>query len=95
MNKHKEMPELAVISSRGQLVIPLDLRREMHIKEGSVVALSSSVSKNTIIIKKIDNPIVMEDLKMAKDVEDAWQEIETGKYNKRSKNEFLKAMKKW
>ena len=95
MAKHKELPELAVVSSRGQLVIPLNLRREMHIKEGSVVAFSSSLSKNTLIIKKIDNPIIQEDLKIAKDVEDAWQEIESGKYKKRSKDEFLRVMKKW
>ncbi len=95
MAKHKEVPKLAVVSSRGQLVIPLNLRKEMRIKEGSVVALSSSASRNTLIVKKINNPIGKEDLKIAKEVEDAWKEIKSGKSKRQSKADFLRDMKKW
>jgi len=95
MKKNKEMPEIAVVSSRGQLVIPLNIRREMNIKEGTVVALSSLPSKNTLVLKKMENPVTEEDIKAAKEIESAWQEIENGKYKKRSKEEFLKVMSKW
>ena len=59
--------ELTKISSKGQIVIPLKIRNELKIAEGSVLAIDKM--KDMIIIKKIDVDLVnqfkegLEDLK--------------------------------
>lgn len=42
------------MSSKGQLVIPQDIREEMHAQEGTVFMVVGS--KDTIILKKIITP---------------------------------------
>ena len=46
--------ETIKVSSKGQVVIPLEAREELHIKEGTVFAVV--VSKDTIILKKVETP---------------------------------------
>ena len=46
--------ETVKMSSRGQIVIPLDIREELHAKEGTVFAVVGS--KDTVILKKIEKP---------------------------------------
>ena len=95
--KHKifdEIPELVRLSSKGQLVIPQDIRKARHISEGSVFAVSSP-KEDILILKKITNPLLQEDLEILKDVEEAWEEIKRGKYKESSKKEFLNDLKLW
>ena len=42
------------MSSKGQVVIPQDVREELHVDEGTVFAVMGS--KDTIILKKISTP---------------------------------------
>lgn len=42
------------MSSKGQIVIPQDVREELHVDEGTVFAVVGS--KDTIILKKIATP---------------------------------------
>ncbi|MBD3202928.1 hypothetical protein GF327_01430 [Candidatus Woesearchaeota archaeon] len=42
------------MSSRGQVVIPQDIRDEFHMKEGTVFAVVGS--EDTVILKKISTP---------------------------------------
>jgi AbrB family looped-hinge helix DNA binding protein len=62
--------EITKISSKGQIVIPLKIRNELNIEEGSVVIIDKM--KDFIIIKKIDTNLVnqfkegLEDLKLGK-----------------------------
>ncbi len=42
------------MSSKGQLVIPQDIREEMHAEEGTVFMVVGS--KDTIVLKKIITP---------------------------------------
>jgi AbrB family looped-hinge helix DNA binding protein len=90
----KEIPELTRLSSKGQIVIPKDIRVKMKIKEGSVFAVVST-KKGMLVMKKIEDPILKEDLLLLNEVEDAWKEIEEGKYIKTNKKEFLEEMKEW
>lgn len=59
--------ELTKISSKGQIVIPLKIRNELKIEEGSVIAIEKI--KNMVVLKKIDIDLVdqfkegLEDLK--------------------------------
>lgn len=62
--------EITKISSKGQIVIPLKIRNELEIDEGSIVAIEKM--KDAIVIKKIDAELVnqfkkgLEDLKLGK-----------------------------
>jgi len=91
--KHINQIEIAKVSSKGQLVIPQDIREKMHIKEGSMFAVASM--DNTLVLKKIESPIGEEDMKTMKRVEEAWEDIENGRYRKLSKEDFLKELEAW
>ena len=54
--------ETVKMSSRGQLVIPQDMREELHAKEGTVFAIMGN--KDTIILKKIEKPSKEEFIKL-------------------------------
>ena len=93
MKKTIEIPELTKASSKGQVVIPTDIRKKLGIKEGSVFAVSAR--KDMIVLKKLDTKIKAEDLKTLKIIEEAWTDIETGRYKVYSKEAFFKELKKW
>ena len=57
----KQVPELSRVSSKGQLVIPQEIRKDLCIKEGDIFA-ATSTKHNMIILKKIENPILKKDL---------------------------------
>ena len=42
------------MSSKGQIVIPQDVREEIHVDEGTIFAVVGT--KDTIILKKITTP---------------------------------------
>ena len=48
------MPETIKMSSRGQIVIPQDIREELKASEGTIFSVVSS--KDAIILKKISVP---------------------------------------
>jgi len=93
MKKQIQIPELTKASSKGQIVIPTDIRRKMKIKEGSVFAISAK--KNILVLKKLDTNMKPEDLKTLKLLEEAWEDIEKGRYKIYSKETFFKEFKKW
>lgn len=92
-NKDLRQMELARVSSKGQLVIPRNIRETLGIKEGDFFATTSE--KDVILLKKIKSPILKEDIKILQDAEEAWKEIESGKCRTMRKEDFLKELKKW
>ena len=46
--------EFTKLSSKGQVVIPIDIRKEMGLKEGAPLAVTTN--KDTILLKKIKMP---------------------------------------
>ena len=58
--------EITKMSSKGQIVIPLKIRSEMGIKEGSVVVIEKI--DNMIVLKKIDVDLVNQFKKSLEDV---------------------------
>ena len=48
------MPETIKMSSRGQIVIPQDIREEIKASEGTIFSVVSS--KDAIILKKVSVP---------------------------------------
>ena len=91
--EHFEIPELTRASSKGQIVIPTDVRKRLNIKEGSVFAVTSK--KDMIVLKKLDTKMKPEDLKTLKLLEEAWEDIEKGRYKVYRTEEFFKELKKW
>ncbi len=80
-------------SSKGQIVIPTRIRKRFGIREGSVLAVAAQ--KDMIVLKKIESGLSAEDLKSLKLVEEAWKDLEEGRYSVRSKEAFFKELKEW
>lgn len=83
---------LTRISSKGQVVIPLALRKKLALKDGETLAISAE--GNIISLKKVKNPFE-DELRTLESVKNAWKEIEAGKYNKLKDKDFLKTVSKW
>jgi len=58
------------ISSKGQIVIPQEIRNELKINKGSVLAIEKI--KNLVVIKKIDNDLI-------KQFEQGLKDLKSGK----------------
>lgn len=93
MQKHIENLEIAKVSSKGQLVIPQDIRIKLGIKEGNLFAVASV--DNLLVLKKIESPVNEADMRTLKMVEDAWDDIKEGRYSVASLDEFEKQAEKW
>lgn len=91
-NEIRQM-EIAKVSSKGQLVIPRSIRERLRVKEGSMFAVASC--DNTLVLKKIESPIGEEDIKTMRIVDEAWDDIEKGKYKIASMKEFIEQAKRW
>ncbi|MCX6659099.1 MAG: AbrB/MazE/SpoVT family DNA-binding domain-containing protein [Candidatus Bathyarchaeota archaeon] len=80
-------------SSKGQIVIPVSIRKRLDIKEGSMFGVAAI--KDMIVLKKLDIRMKPEDLKALKLIEEAWEDMETGRYKTYSKKAFFEELKKW
>jgi AbrB family looped-hinge helix DNA binding protein len=85
--------ELTKMSSKGQIVLPKDVRTKLKIKKGAFFAMEAT--DKVILLKKIDNPILKEDIETLQSVKKAWKEIEEGKFRRMSKEAFLKELATW
>ena len=84
---------LTKMSSKGQIVIPSELRK--NIKEGEQFLIIKN--NHQLVLKKTSelNKNLKEDLEFARRTEKAWKEYEQGKFKKMSFDEFLAEAKKW
>ena len=74
-------------------MIPSIVRRQLGIKRGSVFAVTAR--KDMIVLKKLETGMKPEDLRTLKLIEEAWQDIEEGRYKIYSRKAFFKQFKKW
>ena len=82
---------IAKVSTKGQIVIPSGLRKEIHVGDEFLI-----VKDDERIILKSMNSIaegLKDDLIFAERVEKAWQEHDRGKFIKKSKKDFLEALR--
>jgi len=93
MKNEIEIPELTKLSSKGQIVIPTDIRKRLNVKEGSVFAVTTK--KDMIVMKKLETKMKPEDLKTLKLIEEAWKDIEEGRYKSATPDRFFKELAKW
>lgn len=81
------------ISSKGQVVIPQEMRE--NLKEGDKLIVIKSDGQ--IILKKMEDfdKNLEKDLEFARRTEEAWRRIEAGRGIEMDFDEFIKKMKKW
>jgi len=80
------------ISSKGQVVIPQEMREDL--KEGDKLVIIKN--NDQIILKKVDDfsETLEEDLEFAKRTEEAWKRYEKGEFKKLPMDEFLRELEK-
>ncbi|MBT5021315.1 AbrB/MazE/SpoVT family DNA-binding domain-containing protein [Candidatus Woesearchaeota archaeon] len=89
------MVDIAItkISSKGQIVIPADMRQDL--KEGEKLVIIKNGQQ--LILKKASefDKNLEEDLEFARRTEEAWQRLEKGEFIEMDFDEAIEEMKKW
>ena len=85
--------ELTKISSKGQVVIPQDIRKKIGLIDGETLAVSTQ--DNLIVLKKMKDIMEEDDLRTLSEIKEAWKEIAEGKYKRMSSKDFLNEISKW
>ena len=81
------------ISSKGQVVIPAEMRMDLH--EGDKLILIKN-NRQLIMKKATDlDKNLKEDLEFAKRTEEAWKRYEKGQFKTMNFDDFIEEMKKW
>ena len=85
--------ETATISSKGQIVIPATMRKD--IKEGDRFLIIKD--KSSFLLKKANDldEQFKEDLEFAKKTEEAIKRMKAGKGHRMDFDDFIKEMKTW
>jgi AbrB family looped-hinge helix DNA binding protein len=84
---------LTKMSSKGQIVIPSELRED--IKEGEKLIIIKA--NHQLIVKKASelDKQLKEDLEFARRTEEAWKRYEKGEFKSMDFDDFIAEMKKW
>ena len=80
-------------SSKGQIVIPSNIRRKLKIGNGSLLAVTTQ--DDLIVLKKVSSKISPADMKTLRLIEEAWKDLDKGNYKVRSKEDFFKEYREW
>lgn len=94
-NKNKMIDiNVTRVSSKGQIVIPLDMRDSF--KEGDKIVVMKG-EEDTLILKKMNKfyEKLLDDLEFARRTEKAYEAYERGEFISMDFDEFIKEMKKW
>ena len=85
--------DITKISSKGQVVIPFEMRK--HLKKGDKLLIIKSGEQ--LILKKANDldKNLKEDLEFAKRTEEAYKRHEKGEFIKMDFDDFINEMKKW
>jgi len=81
------------MSSKGQVVIPAEMRVNLHKGDRLLVFRN----RDQIIMKNVNklDKNFNEDIEFAKKTEEAWKRLQKGKRGKMEFDEFIAEMKKW
>ena len=82
---------IAKVSTKGQIVIPISLRENIHCGDEFLMVKD----EGRFILKSMKSLAtkLKEDLIFAERVEKAWQEYDKGKFETKTKDEFLKELR--
>jgi len=84
---------ITTISSKGQIVIPLEMRKDLQ--EGDKIVVIQSGDKMIMKKAKDFEKNVEEDLEFAKRTEEALKRYEQGQFKQMGFDSFIEEMKKW
>ena len=89
------MTEIAVtkMSSKGQIVIPSEMRAGL--KEGEKLVVIKSGKQLILKRAKDFDENLVEDLEFARRTEEAYKKYEKGEFIETTFDDFLKKLKKW
>ena len=81
------------MSSKGQIVIPAEMRQEIHEGEKLIIIKNDK----QLILKKVKDleKNLADDLIFAKRTEEAWKRYEKGEFKSMESKDFLKELEKW
>lgn len=81
------------MSSKGQIVIPQEMRESINPGEKLIIIKSGK----QMIMRKMKEmeKILEEDLEFAKRTEEAWQRYDKGEFISMDSKDFLKELEKW
>lgn len=82
---------IAKVSTKGQIVIPNSLRKNIHTGDEFLIVKDDQ----RMILKNLRDMAkdLKDDLIFAERIEKAWQEHDKGKFETKSKDEFLKELR--
>ena len=85
--------ETATMSSKGQIVIPASMRKD--VKEGDRFLIIKD--KSSFLLKRADDldEKFKEDLEFSRRTEEAWKRHDAGEFKRMEFDDFIKEMKKW
>lgn len=82
--------ETTKLSTKGQIVIPEEIRKEFDVGTSFVV----SRKEDLIVLKKIKG-LTKEEQKEIKELDKAWKSYEKGEFTTMEADAFLEELKKW
>ena len=82
--------EVTKISSKGQIVIPEEIREDIEVGTAFVV----SKHNNMIILKKVEG-LSEKEIKELKELNNIWKDIDAGKCESYSEKKFFEKLKEW
>lgn len=93
--KSQAIPELTRISSKGQVVIPSRVRKRLGIEAGNVFAILTPRKGDMVVLRRVDSKALQADLRVLREVESAWREIEQGQARRATRGRFLEELETW
>jgi AbrB family looped-hinge helix DNA binding protein len=93
--KPQAIPELTRISSKGQVVIPSRVRKRLGIEAGNVFAILTPRKGDIVVLRRVDSKALQADLRVLREVERAWREIEQGQARRATRGRFLEELETW
>jgi bifunctional DNA-binding transcriptional regulator/antitoxin component of YhaV-PrlF toxin-antitoxin module len=82
---------LVKMSSKGQIVVPQNIRAYLRLEAGSVFECFNADSM--IVFMKLPVQMTREDIETIARIKQAWKQVEEGKFKQLSKSEALKRLK--
>jgi len=82
--------EITKLSTKGQIVIPEQIRKD--VKPGTPFLVTRK--GNLIILKKVEG-LTKKEMKEMKELDKIWKDIDTGKCESYTTEEFFKKMREW
>lgn len=82
--------EITKLSTKGQIVIPESLRKDLEVGTSFIVS-----KKNNLIVLKIVSGLNDQEQKELKELEAIWKNIDSGNCKKMEFGSFIEEIQKW